>query len=64
MYFVHTCVLEELYFDILSNFYLLIMHFPCRPLDGQDGWLLLRRQNQVHSQLIKVVFLHRCNVYY
>ena len=35
MYFVHTCVLEELYFDILSNFYLLIMHFPCRPLDVQ-----------------------------
>ena len=28
-------MLEELYFDILSNFYLLIMHFPCRPLDGQ-----------------------------
>ena len=35
MYFVHTCVLEELYFDILSNFYLLIIHFPCRPLDVQ-----------------------------
>ena len=35
MYFVHTCVLEELYFDILSNFYLSIMHFACRPLDGQ-----------------------------
>ena len=31
----HFCVLEELYFDILSNFYLLIMHFPCRPFDGQ-----------------------------
>ena len=34
MYFVNTCVLEELYFDIISNFYLLIMHFPCRPF----GW--------------------------
>ena len=30
----HLCLWEELYFDILSDFYLWIMHFPCSPWGG------------------------------
>ena len=34
MYLIHTGLLEEVFFDILSNVFLFIMHFPCSPWGG------------------------------